>query len=146
MTYFYQSQYACRKTLADSRPRVRGRFAKNDDFGETLRSSVCSSSHHEEDEKDDVSSYLHNPSSYLYTDIISLPFCLCPGWCERRGWYLGYLRHLCTYQWCEFLQMQLPHDSILDLIVSSNLFNHQTCKFCSLTQFERCHSGFWYYK
>jgi hypothetical protein len=24
-------QYACRKTLADSRPRVRGRFAKNMD-------------------------------------------------------------------------------------------------------------------
>lgn len=24
-------QYACRKTLADSRPRVRGRFAKNDE-------------------------------------------------------------------------------------------------------------------
>lgn len=29
-----QWQYACRKTLADSRPRVRGRFAKNDDYGE----------------------------------------------------------------------------------------------------------------
>ncbi|XP_049399072.1 uncharacterized protein LOC125862977 [Solanum stenotomum] len=27
-------KYACRKTLADSRPRVRGRFAKNDEFGE----------------------------------------------------------------------------------------------------------------
>nr|GMD75446.1 probable serine/threonine-protein kinase ndrD isoform X4 [Ipomoea batatas] len=26
-------KYACRKTLADSRPRVRGRFAKNDEFG-----------------------------------------------------------------------------------------------------------------
>nr|GMD81656.1 probable serine/threonine-protein kinase ndrD isoform X1 [Ipomoea batatas] len=25
-------KYACRKTLADSRPRVRGRFAKNDEF------------------------------------------------------------------------------------------------------------------
>jgi hypothetical protein len=30
-------QYACRKTLADSRPRVRGRFAKNDDYGEPSR-------------------------------------------------------------------------------------------------------------
>lgn len=29
-------QYACRKTLADSRPRVRGRFAKNDEVGEPL--------------------------------------------------------------------------------------------------------------
>ncbi|EPS67327.1 hypothetical protein M569_07448, partial [Genlisea aurea] len=25
-------KYACRKALADSRPRVRGRFAKNDEF------------------------------------------------------------------------------------------------------------------
>lgn len=31
-------QYACRKTLADSRPRVRGRFAKNDDYCEASRS------------------------------------------------------------------------------------------------------------
>ncbi|KAL6883231.1 hypothetical protein ACP4OV_010645 [Aristida adscensionis] len=30
-------KYACRKTLADSRPRVRGRFAKNDDYGEPSR-------------------------------------------------------------------------------------------------------------
>lgn len=27
-------QYECRKTLADSRPRIRGRFAKNEDMGE----------------------------------------------------------------------------------------------------------------
>ncbi|KAF1897728.1 hypothetical protein Lal_00032486 [Lupinus albus] len=44
-------KYACRKTLADSRPRVRGRFAKNDDFGETQRPA---SSNHEEDEEDIV--------------------------------------------------------------------------------------------
>ncbi|KAL5851708.1 hypothetical protein ACOSQ3_006826 [Xanthoceras sorbifolium] len=44
-------KYACRKTLADSRPRVRGRFAKNDDFGETLR-TTCSN--HEEDDDDEV--------------------------------------------------------------------------------------------
>lgn len=25
------NQYACRKTLADSRPRIRGRFAKNEE-------------------------------------------------------------------------------------------------------------------
>ncbi|KAH7662754.1 CCT domain-containing protein [Dioscorea alata] len=40
-------KYACRKTLADSRPRVRGRFAKNDELGETLRSS---SIHHEHED------------------------------------------------------------------------------------------------
>ncbi|XWS08737.1 hypothetical protein CRYUN_Cryun40dG0026700 [Craigia yunnanensis] len=43
-------KYACRKTLADSRPRVRGRFAKNDDFDETPR-QACSN--HEEDDHDD---------------------------------------------------------------------------------------------
>ncbi|XP_071720002.1 uncharacterized protein [Rutidosis leptorrhynchoides] len=29
-------QYECRKTLADSRPRIRGRFVRNDEFGENL--------------------------------------------------------------------------------------------------------------
>ncbi|KAK1395363.1 CCT domain-containing protein [Heracleum sosnowskyi] len=46
-------KYACRKTLADSRPRVRGRFAKNDDFGDLIR-TTCST--HEEDTDDDVRS------------------------------------------------------------------------------------------
>ncbi|GMN53327.1 hypothetical protein TIFTF001_022466 [Ficus carica] len=46
-----KQQYACRKTLADSRPRVRGRFAKNDDFGETPR---LASSNHEEDDEEEV--------------------------------------------------------------------------------------------
>ncbi|CAA0834871.1 CCT motif family protein [Striga hermonthica] len=32
-------KYACRKTLADSRPRVRGRFAKNDELGELARTT-----------------------------------------------------------------------------------------------------------
>ncbi|XP_043706007.1 histone-lysine N-methyltransferase, H3 lysine-79 specific-like [Telopea speciosissima] len=43
-------KYACRKTLADSRPRVRGRFAKNDDFGEAVRPS-CSNHEDEDDEE-----------------------------------------------------------------------------------------------
>ncbi|KFK31055.1 hypothetical protein AALP_AA6G062400 [Arabis alpina] len=45
-------KYACRKTLADSRPRVRGRFAKNDEFGESNRQA--SSSHHEDEYEDDM--------------------------------------------------------------------------------------------
>ncbi|GMJ02005.1 hypothetical protein like AT1G04500 [Hibiscus trionum] len=45
-------KYACRKTLADSRPRVRGRFAKNEDFGETQRQA--SSNHEEDDDHDQV--------------------------------------------------------------------------------------------
>lgn len=44
-------QYACRKTLADSRPRVRGRFAKNDEFSEAPRPSC---SHHEDEEEEEV--------------------------------------------------------------------------------------------
>ncbi|OAY64567.1 Zinc finger protein CONSTANS-LIKE 4, partial [Ananas comosus] len=44
-------KYACRKTLADSRPRVRGRFAKNDEFCETTRPS---SHNHEFDEEEEV--------------------------------------------------------------------------------------------
>ncbi|KAF5194552.1 Cct motif family protein, partial [Thalictrum thalictroides] len=45
-------KYACRKTLADSRPRVRGRFAKNDDFGESARPN--SSSNHEDEDDEEV--------------------------------------------------------------------------------------------
>ncbi|KAL3626479.1 hypothetical protein CASFOL_030028 [Castilleja foliolosa] len=42
-------KYACRKTLADSRPRVRGRFAKNDELARTT-----SSNHEDVDTDDDV--------------------------------------------------------------------------------------------
>ncbi|VYS54310.1 unnamed protein product [Arabidopsis thaliana] len=45
-------KYACRKTLADSRPRVRGRFAKNDEFGEPNRQAF--SSHHDDEDEDDM--------------------------------------------------------------------------------------------
>ncbi|KAL8171306.1 hypothetical protein V2J09_023110 [Rumex salicifolius] len=44
-------KYACRKTLADSRPRVRGRFAKNDDSGDAHRHI---NGLQEDDEFDDV--------------------------------------------------------------------------------------------
>ncbi|KAK4794351.1 hypothetical protein SAY86_012345 [Trapa natans] len=37
-------KYACRKTLADSRPRIRGRFARNDEAMEGLPKSLSSSS------------------------------------------------------------------------------------------------------
>ncbi|KAH9307524.1 hypothetical protein KI387_035435, partial [Taxus chinensis] len=42
-------KYACRKTLADSRPRIRGRFARNEDAGD-----IPASSHHDEDDEDEV--------------------------------------------------------------------------------------------
>ncbi|KAL9225161.1 hypothetical protein vseg_001113 [Gypsophila vaccaria] len=44
-------KYACRKTLADSRPRVRGRFAKNDEYGEGHK---LMNGHNEDDDYDDV--------------------------------------------------------------------------------------------
>lgn len=100
-------QYACRKTLADSRPRVRGRFAKNDDFGETHR-PACSN--HEDDEDDEVilpTLLKHMPhlistknfyflsSCYIflilivlspYKGLLSFFFCYLTGSCERgRG-------------------------------------------------------------
>lgn len=45
-------KYACRKTLADSRPRVRGRFAKNDEFGESTPRPNCA--HHEYDDEEEI--------------------------------------------------------------------------------------------
>ncbi|PKA60613.1 hypothetical protein AXF42_Ash006245 [Apostasia shenzhenica] len=42
-----------RKTLADSRPRVRGRFAKNEEFGETER-RLNTSNHGYDDEEQEV--------------------------------------------------------------------------------------------
>lgn len=32
LTKCYRFQYACRKTLADGRQRIRGRFARNDEI------------------------------------------------------------------------------------------------------------------
>ncbi|OMO58606.1 hypothetical protein COLO4_34499 [Corchorus olitorius] len=44
-------KYACRKTLADNRPRIRGRFARNDEPVE-IPKAACSSSTRDEDEDD----------------------------------------------------------------------------------------------
>lgn len=32
-------KYACRKTLADNRPRIRGRFARNDEIGDVAKAA-----------------------------------------------------------------------------------------------------------
>ncbi|XP_050226946.1 uncharacterized protein LOC126676723 [Mercurialis annua] len=42
-------KYACRKTLADNRPRIRGRFARNDETGE-IPKAACPNRHEDEDE------------------------------------------------------------------------------------------------
>ncbi|GER51135.1 CCT motif family protein [Striga asiatica] len=43
-------QYECRKTLADSRPRIRGRFARNDETEKTGQSQWEQSGVDEDDE------------------------------------------------------------------------------------------------
>ncbi|XP_021820865.1 putative zinc finger protein CONSTANS-LIKE 11 [Prunus avium] len=43
-------KYACRKTLADNRPRIRGRFARNDETGEVLKAACSSNREEDEDE------------------------------------------------------------------------------------------------
>ncbi|CAI9759183.1 unnamed protein product [Fraxinus pennsylvanica] len=45
-------KYECRKTLADSRPRIRGRFARNDETEKTTQSHYDNAGI-EEDEEDD---------------------------------------------------------------------------------------------
>ncbi|KAK8960918.1 hypothetical protein KSP40_PGU017235 [Platanthera guangdongensis] len=50
-------QYACRKTLADSRPRVRGRFAKNEELGEATRIHMESHDYDDGDEVKDEEAY-----------------------------------------------------------------------------------------
>ncbi|XP_043697733.1 two-component response regulator-like APRR1 [Telopea speciosissima] len=45
-------KYACRKTLADSRPRIRGRFARNEEIGESFQTQWTQMAG-EEDEEDD---------------------------------------------------------------------------------------------
>lgn len=62
---FFFLQYACRKTLADSRPRVRGRFAKNDELGEARRPN---STHHEYEDDEEVSSMVW--SNFFLPEVI----------------------------------------------------------------------------
>ncbi|KAL0551254.1 hypothetical protein IC582_010340 [Cucumis melo] len=57
-------KYACRKTLADSRPRVRGRFAKNDELAENHR-AACSN--HEGEEEEEVK-LLFEPTFESYSN------------------------------------------------------------------------------
>ncbi|CAI9775730.1 unnamed protein product [Fraxinus pennsylvanica] len=43
-------KYACRKILADNRPRVRGRFTRNDDCGEISKASMFNRSYEDDDD------------------------------------------------------------------------------------------------
>ncbi|CAM0956865.1 unnamed protein product [Alopecurus aequalis] len=75
-------KYACRKTLADSRPRVRGRFAKNDEYCESSSTSrgIGSQSHEEYDQMPGVKAedmldpealaHISGMSSYMYNHTV----------------------------------------------------------------------------
>jgi len=64
-------QYTCRKTLADSRPRIRGRFARNDETEKTNYSSADLQSSQMTSEEADDEDYehwiylLHSMSSHV---------------------------------------------------------------------------------
>ncbi|KAF5930900.1 hypothetical protein HYC85_031773 [Camellia sinensis] len=45
-------KYECRKTLADSRPRIRGRFAKNDEVEKSSQNQLSHMGIEEDDEDD----------------------------------------------------------------------------------------------
>ncbi|KAL2544212.1 CCT motif family protein [Forsythia ovata] len=45
-------KYVCRKTLADNRQRIRGRFARNDEARETCKTSMFN--RYDEEEEDDI--------------------------------------------------------------------------------------------
>ncbi|XP_047095998.1 uncharacterized protein LOC124708368 isoform X3 [Lolium rigidum] len=72
-------KYACRKTLADSRPRVRGRFAKNDEYCESSR-AIGSQNHDEYDQMIGVKgedmldsealAHITGMSSYMYNHTV----------------------------------------------------------------------------
>ncbi|XP_031113725.1 uncharacterized protein LOC116017307 isoform X3 [Ipomoea triloba] len=59
-------KYACRKTLADSRPRVRGRFAKNDDFGDVTVARAAMGNHEDDTAVDEAArhNFLYDPNNY----------------------------------------------------------------------------------
>lgn len=61
-------QYACRKTLADNRPRIRGRFARNDETGE-IPKAACSTGIEDED-------YLWVNKTHPFLDFNSNTFSL----------------------------------------------------------------------
>lgn len=46
-------QYACRKTLADSRPRIRGRFARNEEIEKNPQTQWSHISEEEDDEEEE---------------------------------------------------------------------------------------------
>ncbi|KAL6641050.1 hypothetical protein ACP70R_019231 [Stipagrostis hirtigluma subsp. patula] len=71
-------KYACRKTLADSRPRVRGRFAKNDDYGEPSRAMQSHEEYEQIDgmkgedmlDSDTLQAHLNGMNSYMYNHTV----------------------------------------------------------------------------
>ncbi|XVE79670.1 hypothetical protein DITRI_Ditri14bG0076700 [Diplodiscus trichospermus] len=63
-------KYACRKTLADSRPRIRGRFARNEEIEKNPQVEWSSTGGEEEEE--DVENWITFLDS-LSTSLINIP-------------------------------------------------------------------------
>lgn len=57
----FETKYECRKTLADSRPRIRGRFARNDEIEKMPQGQWDHAAGVEEDDdqEDDDDNWIH---------------------------------------------------------------------------------------
>ncbi|XP_027080805.1 zinc finger protein CONSTANS-LIKE 1 [Coffea eugenioides] len=71
-------KYACRKTLADNRPRIRGRFARNDEAVEIPKASMFTSTRYEDEddlwiegfqEEDDEGSAVGRSTKIFYNNL-----------------------------------------------------------------------------
>lgn len=58
-------QYECRKTLADSRPRIRGRFARNDEIERTPQNEYWNQSRLEELGEEDDENWIGFLDAYV---------------------------------------------------------------------------------
>lgn len=87
---FVVRQYACRKTLADSRPRVRGRFARNDEIEDDVSTALqysivqCSTISHPT---------VH--SSTVYCTVLHFGS-ICPDYYHVGGFFVRPVPHVCA--------------------------------------------------
>lgn len=88
-------QYACRKTLADNRPRIRGRFARNDETGE-IPKAACSTGIEDED-------YLWVNKTHPFLDFNSNTFSLFFFFlCYNLSWYCQSVYAAWGFAWREW--------------------------------------------
>ncbi|RDX76118.1 Zinc finger protein CONSTANS-LIKE 4, partial [Mucuna pruriens] len=68
-------KYACRKTLADNRTRIRGRFARNDEISEIPKAPCSTTEEYDEDEfwKQSTMTYWESVKLNAYGVLILIP-------------------------------------------------------------------------